>query len=72
VLAHNLRAALGGGRPRRYRPQRHFLAALDTADGRGVVRWRGLSGRGPWALALKDAIDERFVRRYQALERGGP
>ena len=67
VLAHNLRAALGGGRPRRYRPQRHFLAALDTADGRAFVRWRGLAAHARWALALKDAIDGRFVRRYQGL-----
>jgi selenide,water dikinase len=65
VLAHNLRAALAGGRPRRYRPQRDFLAALDTADGRAFLRWRGLVARGRWALALKDAIDGRFVRRYQ-------
>jgi selenide,water dikinase len=72
VLAHNLRAALAGGRPRRYAPQRHFLAALDTADGRAFVRWRGLTGRGRWALALKDAIDERFVRRYQTLYAAGP
>jgi selenide,water dikinase len=72
VLAHNLRAALAGGSaggpaPRRYAPQRHFVAALDTGDGRAFVRWRGVAGRGRWALALKDAIDERFVRRYQAL-----
>jgi selenide,water dikinase len=72
VLAHNLRAALAGGSaggpaPRRYAPQRHFLAALDTGDGRAFVRWRAVAARGRWALALKDAIDERFVRRYQAL-----
>jgi selenide,water dikinase len=67
VLAHNLRAALAGGSARRYRPQRHFLAALDLADGQAFMRWRGLAAHGPWALALKDAIDERFVRRYHAL-----
>jgi selenide,water dikinase len=67
VLAHNLRAAVDGGRARRYRPQRHFLAALDTADGRAFVRRRGLVAHGRWALALKDWIDERFVRRYQGL-----
>jgi selenide,water dikinase len=70
VLAHNLRAAAEGGRPRPYRPQRHFLAALDTADGRAFLRWRGLAARGRWALALKDAIDARFVRRYQAVAGG--
>jgi selenide,water dikinase len=67
VLAHNLRARVAGGAPRRFAPQRHFLAALDTADGRAFVRWRALAWHGRAGLALKDAIDERFVRRYQAL-----
>jgi selenide,water dikinase len=69
VLAHNLRAALAGTPPRRFAPQREFLAALDTADGRAFVRWRGLASHARWGLRLKRTIDERFVRRYQALER---
>ncbi len=71
VLAHNLRAAADGGRltPRAYVPQRHFLAALDTADGRAFARWRGVASHSRAALALKRAIDARFVRRYQAVAR---
>jgi selenide,water dikinase len=65
VLAHNLRAALGGGAPRRYEPQRDFLALLNTADARAFYRWRGLSGRARWAWLLKDVIDRRWVRQYQ-------
>ncbi|GAC1656900.1 MAG: FAD-dependent oxidoreductase [Gemmatimonadaceae bacterium] len=65
VLAHNLLVALEGGRLRRYRPQRHFLAILNTGDGRALLRWRGLSSHSRWALALKRWIDRRFVRRYQ-------
>jgi selenide,water dikinase len=72
VLAHNLRVAMGGGRLRSYVPQREFLAILDTADGRGLLRWRGLSWHSRATLALKYVIDRRFMRRYQRLgERGG-
>ncbi|GJG86905.1 pyridine nucleotide-disulfide oxidoreductase [Gemmatimonadetes bacterium T265] len=69
VLAHNLRVAADGSGDgfRRYTPQRHFLAALDTADGRAFVRWRGVTSHSRAALALKRAIDLRFVRRYQAV-----
>ncbi len=67
VLAHNLRLAAegAGGAPRRYVPQRDFLAALDTADGRAFVRWRGVASHSRAGLALKRAIDRRFVRRHQ-------
>jgi len=43
------------------------MAALDTADGRAFVRWRGVTSHSRVALALKRAIDARFVRRYQAI-----
>jgi len=65
VLAHNLLAALRGGAPRAYRPQRHFLSLINTADGRAFYRWHGLSGRSRLAWLLKDAIDRRWVRRHQ-------
>jgi len=70
VLAHNLRVAADGSGDafRRYTPQRHFLAALDTADGRAFVRWRGVTSHSRAALALKRAIDARFVRRYRTVE----
>jgi pyridine nucleotide-disulfide oxidoreductase family protein len=63
-LAHNLRTAIGGGTPRRYRPQRDSLALLNGADGRALWSWRGLSGRSRAAWLLKDHIDRAFVRRY--------
>lgn len=69
VLAANLRAALQEGPTaamRRYVPQRHFLAILNTADGRALLRWRGLTAHARWAWWLKDAIDRRFVGRYRA------
>ncbi len=71
VLAHNLRVAIEGGTPRRYVPQPHFLALLNTADGHALLRWHGLTSHSRWAWALKNAIDRRFVRRYQRLVPAG-
>ena len=66
VLAHNLRAAAAGGRLRRYRPQRRWLALISTADGRAVADKFGLSVHGRWVWYWKDWSDRRFVRRYGA------
>jgi selenide,water dikinase len=70
VLAHNLRAALDGAAPRQFLPQRRYLAALDTADGRAFLRRGGVpvAVHARWALRLKRAIDERFVARYRAAD----
>lgn len=65
VLAHNLRAAIEGGTPRSYHPQRQFLALLNTADGRAMLRWHALTVHSRWAWRLKDGIDRRFMRRYR-------
>jgi selenide, water dikinase len=64
VLAHNLRAALEGGTPRRYRPQRAALALLAVGDDRAIASWRGLACEGAWVWRLKDRIDRRWVAKY--------
>jgi selenide,water dikinase len=65
VLAANLRARLAGGRLRRYRPQRDFLALLNLGERRALGgKWGlALSGRAVWRA--KDAIDRRFVERFR-------
>lgn len=65
ILDANLRAALGGGRLRTFRPQKTFLALLNTADGRAIWRWKNLAGHSRAAWRLKDWIDRRFVGRYR-------
>jgi selenide,water dikinase len=67
VLDRNLRAALVGGPPARYEPQRSFLALLNTADGKAILRWRGVATHARSAWWLKDWIDRRFVRAYQTV-----
>lgn len=65
TLDRSLRAALGHGRPGRYRPQRSSLVLLDTAGGWALMRWKGIHRHSRWACRIKDIIDRRFVRRYQ-------
>jgi len=67
ILAHNLRAALSGESPRLYRPQPAFLSILNTADGKGLLHWRGMVNYSRAAWWLKDHIDRRFVGRYRRL-----
>ena len=70
VLRDNLRAFLtGSGTPRPYRAQSGFLSLLNAGDGTAVGAWKGwaLHGRTPWRL--KDAIDRRFMERFQRLAR---
>ncbi|MBP9142858.1 MAG: FAD-dependent oxidoreductase [Thermoanaerobaculia bacterium] len=64
ILDHNLRAALAGTEPRRFRPQAGFLALLNSADGRAIWRWKGLAGHSRLAWRLKDRLDRAFLRRY--------
>ncbi|MGI8510623.1 MAG: FAD-dependent oxidoreductase [Gemmatimonadaceae bacterium] len=67
VLAQNLWASLGAGIATAYTPQPDFLVVLDTADGKALLRWRGLVSHSRWALWLKRRIDRRFMNRYTTL-----
>ncbi len=64
VLYRNLQAALRGGPPSPYRPQRHYLYVLDLGDGTGLAIYGPLANRSRPALWLKHLIDRRFVREY--------
>jgi NADH dehydrogenase FAD-containing subunit len=63
VLAHNLRAALGGGRPRRHAPPSRVLTYVDTADGRAVASWWFCSASGRWVWRRKNRRDLGWLRR---------
>ncbi len=71
VLAANLRAAAAGKAPRAvYRPRRHSLYLLNTGDGSAIASYGPLAAEGRWVLALKHAIDKRWIAQYAALARG--
>ena len=71
LLERNLRAALAGRRLRRHRPQRDFLMLLNLGGGRAFGAKWGLGAEGPAVWRLKDAIDRRFMRRFQVLDADG-
>lgn len=64
IVEANIRAFLAGGRPQTYDPQAGFLALLNTADGKALLRYKGLVSHSHWAWRLKDWIDRKFMRRY--------
>jgi pyridine nucleotide-disulfide oxidoreductase family protein len=71
ILCANLAAVCRGAEPpRTYRPQRRSLALLNTGDGSAILCYGPLATSGRWAMALKDRIDRRFVRRFKQLESG--
>jgi selenide, water dikinase len=63
VLHANLRAALSGGRFRRFRPQRDYLKLVALGGQEAVADKWGLSLSGPRLWRLKDRIDRRFMER---------
>lgn len=66
VLAENLIRAAAGLALRPYRPQKHWLAIISTADGKAVADKWGLAVRGKWVSRWKEWNDRRFVSRYAA------
>jgi len=51
-----------------YRPQRDFLKLFNTGDGKAISEYQGLSFHAKWVWRLKDAIDSRFMDKYQDYE----
>lgn len=73
ILDHNLRAALRRRKLIRYRPQRDFLSLLHLGERKALGAKWGLAFAGTAIFRLKDAIDRRFMSRFQVLtETGAP
>jgi selenide,water dikinase len=69
ALAHNLRSALRREPPRTHEPHSAGVQLITTGDRSAVVSWGALIGEGEWVWRWKDAIDRRFVARYQPHDR---
>jgi selenide,water dikinase len=67
VLAWNLKLALTGAGPERfrhYRPQPRSLVLINTGDGRAILSYGAIAITGRWVMRLKDRIDRGFMRRF--------
>lgn len=69
VLYENLRRSWTRLPLKRYRAQRQALAILRTGPGQALAVRGPLTAKGGWVWRLKDAIDRRFMARFQALPR---
>jgi len=71
VLARNLRRALAGEVPVRFRPPSRSLALISCGDRYAVASWGRFALEGAWVWSWKDRIDRRFVERYRLGPAGG-
>ncbi len=67
VLLANLRAALGGGRMRRFKPQKDYLKLISLGGKSALAEKFGLTLHGPRLWQLKDRIDRAFMDKFTTL-----
>ena len=65
VLAHNLRATLGGTALIKYQPQRRFLTLIGTGDKNAVASWGIFGAEGKWVWRWKQHIDKKFLALHR-------
>jgi len=68
VLYHNLLASLEGGDLQPFSPGGDYLLIFNLGEGEGVLHKGWLTFGGSPAYMIKDYIDRKFMRRFQAME----
>lgn len=68
VLFHNLLARLEGGDLIPFGPGGDYLLIFNLGGGAGVLKKRWLEFGGRPAFIIKDCIDRKFMRKFQAIE----
>ncbi|MBC8318273.1 MAG: FAD-dependent oxidoreductase [Desulfobulbaceae bacterium] len=68
VLYHNLVAALEGRSLQSFDPGGDYLLVFNMGDGIGILRKKWLQFNGRLAFRVKDYIDRKFMREFQAME----
>ncbi len=69
VLVHNLMASLEGEPLMPFDPGPDYLLIFNLGNGQGVLKKKGIVFGGKIAFMIKDYIDRRFMRRFQAIEK---
>ncbi|MDT0681599.1 selenide, water dikinase SelD [Roseicyclus sp. F158] len=67
VLYRNLRAALGAGRAKPFKPQKGYLKIVSAGERYAVADKWSLAIRGPLVWHWKDRIDRRFMEKLTEL-----
>lgn len=68
VLLHNLDAALNGRKLMPFDPGGDYLLIFNLGGGIGVLRKRKFQLNGRIAFWVKDYIDRKFMKKFQAIE----
>ncbi|RJQ55864.1 MAG: pyridine nucleotide-disulfide oxidoreductase [Desulfobacteraceae bacterium] len=68
VLFQNLISGLEGKPLRAFSPGGDYLLIFNMGGGKGVLRKKGLTFGGRVAFLLKDYIDRKFMKKFQAIE----
>lgn len=71
ILYHNLLASLEGRPLQPFDPGGKYLLIFNLGEGEGVLHKGWLTFGGRLAFWIKDLIDRRFMRRFQAMEKVG-
>jgi len=69
VILHNLMAALEGNPLQKFDPGPDYLLIFNLGGGQGVLKKSSFIFGGRLAFWIKDYIDRRFIRRFQAIEK---
>lgn len=68
ILYHNLEASLNGGELQAFQPGGDYLLIYNLGDGTGIFSKNKITFGGKPAFWIKDWIDRKFMKRFQALE----
>ncbi|MFC1815302.1 NAD(P)/FAD-dependent oxidoreductase [Thermodesulfobacteriota bacterium] len=68
VLFHNLMASLEGAELKPFNPGGDYLLVFNMGDGTGILRKNWLLVDGKLAFIIKDYIDRKFMKKFQAIE----
>jgi NADH dehydrogenase FAD-containing subunit len=68
VLLHNLMATLEGEELEAFEPGGKYLLIFNLGDGTGILYKWSIQFGGRFAFKIKDIIDRRFMRTFQAFE----
>ncbi|NVO26216.1 selenide, water dikinase SelD [Donghicola sp. C2-DW-16] len=68
VLLNNLRAALGAGQVKPFRPQKTFLKLVSLGDKRALADKGGFGPKGALMWQWKDHIDQKFMNMFRDLK----